>query len=155
MPMLVEEMYKSMVDNLDGVEPPYSLETVWKKVLICLLFDFSFCSFRIFSTRTAPSSTLVCSLQWLRQVLHKSSNISTKCSQEKDPKLAADEKTAREKVKLDKVIRYFWNNLHQRDEFFLSQIIGALEDVVQLDTINKKHIFNLKFKTTYRGWSAI
>lgn len=26
--MLVEEMYNSLVENLDGVEPPYSLDTV-------------------------------------------------------------------------------------------------------------------------------
>lgn len=26
--MLVEEMYKGMVNNLDGAEPPYSLEKV-------------------------------------------------------------------------------------------------------------------------------
>lgn len=28
MPMLVKEMYNCMVDNLNGAEPPYSLETV-------------------------------------------------------------------------------------------------------------------------------
>lgn len=28
MPMLVKEMFNSLVDNLDGAEPPYSLEKV-------------------------------------------------------------------------------------------------------------------------------
>ncbi|GMS92606.1 hypothetical protein PENTCL1PPCAC_14781, partial [Pristionchus entomophagus] len=28
-PMLVDEMYKNMVENLDGAEPPYALETLF------------------------------------------------------------------------------------------------------------------------------
>ncbi|GMR52276.1 hypothetical protein PMAYCL1PPCAC_22471, partial [Pristionchus mayeri] len=75
MPMLVEEMYKSLVENLDGAEPPYSLEK------LLLLSDLLF-----------PH----CALYYAGGVI--AFNL------EKDPRIDDEEKSKRKEVKMEKVI---------------------------------------------------
>ncbi|GMS98206.1 hypothetical protein PENTCL1PPCAC_20381, partial [Pristionchus entomophagus] len=76
-PMLVEEMYNSMVANLDGEEPPYSLDKL--QSIYGILFPHSACYF--------AGGAIV--------IMHKQAN---------NDKLSIEEKEKRKAVQLDKVI---------------------------------------------------
>ncbi|GMR41296.1 hypothetical protein PMAYCL1PPCAC_11491, partial [Pristionchus mayeri] len=100
MPILIEVMYESLVENLDGTEPPYTLEKLH------LISDLIFPQCSIF---------LTCAfLAFISKIM-------------KDPKLTDEEKSERKDVMLDKVI-------------------GALEDLVEIDEKNKKHMEDLNLK---------
>ncbi|GMR52278.1 hypothetical protein PMAYCL1PPCAC_22473 [Pristionchus mayeri] len=76
-PMLIEEMYKSLVENLNGAEPPYSLDT------LILLSDILFPHCALFFG--GPSIALI-------------------ANQDKDPRLSNEEKAKRKEVMMEKLM---------------------------------------------------
>ncbi|GMR41295.1 hypothetical protein PMAYCL1PPCAC_11490 [Pristionchus mayeri] len=100
MPILIEVMYDSLVENLDGAEPPYTLEKL-----------------HLFADLIYPQDSIFLAYAFVAFI----SKIM------KDPKLTDEEKSERKEVMLDKVI-------------------GALEDLVEIDEKNKKHMENLNLK---------
>ncbi|KAF8375984.1 hypothetical protein PRIPAC_82413 [Pristionchus pacificus] len=99
MPLLVEEMHKSMVENVYGAEPPYSLET------LLLVSDLLYPHCALFFA-----------------------SIFIAIIKDKKPGISEEENLKRKEIKMDKVI-------------------GCLEDVVEFDIKNTKHMGNLKFKS--------